>query len=215
MTDDDVLRLDARARQLIAWLRALDVDAEDAVDTVGDLLVLVERQRQQIEALTKNDLARMDSQCNPTSSSTAPTVSPFPGLLLALAEAIARNAHAGQTEESTGDDYILHVERVVGLVEGDEAKAVAWLHDVIEDSDMDTGTLLDVGIPSRIVRAVLELTRIERQPYEQYIADLKLSGDPLALAVKRADLIDHLRPNCPERLRPRYEAAMKELATGD
>jgi hypothetical protein len=51
-----------------------------------------------------------------------------------IAERIARVAHAGQKEESTGDDYIHHVERVAALVDGDDAKAVAWLHDVIEDN---------------------------------------------------------------------------------
>jgi (p)ppGpp synthase/HD superfamily hydrolase len=53
---------------------------------------------------------------------------------LQLAERIARKAHAGQMDTVTGADYITHVERVVALVEGDEAKAVAWLHDVVEDS---------------------------------------------------------------------------------
>lgn len=127
------------------------------------------------------------------------------------AERIARQAHAGQTEESTGDDYIRHIERVVAMVDGDDAKAVAWLHDVIEDSPLTYGDLLDAGISPRVVDAVEVLTRVSHQPYEHYIRDLALSGDDLALTVKLADLRDHLRPNCPERLRPRYEQALRTL----
>jgi len=129
-----------------------------------------------------------------------------------MAEEIARRAHLGQTEESTGDDYIRHIERVVDLVTGDDEKAVAWLHDVIEDSPITGADLLAAGISARIVFAVVRLTRDEATTsYFEYIRQIKDSGDHLAIAVKTADLIDHLRPNCPERLRPRYEMACETL----
>jgi (p)ppGpp synthase/HD superfamily hydrolase len=132
-----------------------------------------------------------------------------------LAEDIAREAHAGQTEERTGDSYIKHVERVVDLVEGDNAKAVAWLHDVIEDSPNTADDLIARGMPIRIVAAVALLTRHERtETYADYIQNIKDRKDPLAIAVKLADLKDHFRPNCPARLRPRYENAWKTL-TGE
>jgi len=41
--------------------------------------------------------------------------------MLQIAERQARQAHAGQLEELTGDDYIHHVERVVALVEGEDS----------------------------------------------------------------------------------------------
>jgi len=134
--------------------------------------------------------------------------------LLLIAEDIAREAHAGQTEESTGDSYIKHVERVVDLVEGAEAKMVAWLHDVIRDSAGTADDLLGKGLPIRIVRAVKLLTRSGSQSYDAYIGELRASDDPLAIAVKLADLKDHLRPNCPARLRPQYEDARRTL-TGE
>jgi hypothetical protein len=138
-----------------------------------------------------------------------------PSPFLLLAEDIAREAHAGQTEERTGDSYIKHVERVVDLVEGDNAKAVAWLHDVIEDSPNTADDLLARGLPMRIVAAVALLTRHERtETYADYIQNIKDRKDPLAIAVKLADLKDHFRPNCPARLHPRYENAWKTL-TGE
>lgn len=66
--------------------------------------------------------------------------------MLQTAERLARHAHAGQVEQLTGDDYIHHVERVVALVEGDEAKAVAWLHDVLEDTKVSADNLLAAGV---------------------------------------------------------------------
>jgi (p)ppGpp synthase/HD superfamily hydrolase len=130
---------------------------------------------------------------------------------LEIAEFIARRAHAGQTEESTGDDYIRHIERVVALVDGEQAKAAAWLHDVLEDSEMVSSDLRAHGISQRVVDAVLILTRLPWDTYEVYIQKIKFSRDRVALAVKIADLRDHFRPNCPERLRPRYFAAWAVL----
>jgi (p)ppGpp synthase/HD superfamily hydrolase len=133
-------------------------------------------------------------------------------LEVSIAEGIARKAHAGQKEESTGEDYIKHVERVVALVEGDDAKAAAWLHDVIEDSPVTEQDLRNAGISEETLEAVFWLSRDEKQTYAEYIQLIKQSGNDLAIAVKIADLRDHLRPNCPPRLRPRYEAALKKLA---
>lgn len=131
-----------------------------------------------------------------------------------IAEIIARAAHHGQVEKSTGDPYIRHVERVVDLVDGDEAKSVAWLHDVLEDCQgWTTQRLHEAGICStRVLAAVEWLTRNKGDTYERYIEKIRLSGNTLARAVKIADLRDHLRPNCPARLRPRYEKALAKLS---
>lgn len=127
------------------------------------------------------------------------------------AERIARQAHWGQKEQSTGDDFIHHIERVVTLVDSPDEKAVAWLHDLLEDTPWTEFELLAEGVSARIVSAVVWLTRTPPFDYATYIDRLRDSGDALAIAVKIADLRDHLRPNCPERLRPRYEIALPLL----
>ncbi len=160
---------------------------------------------------TDKDFTRVE----PLKAGAAPTGStasdnePLP--LLVLAEAIARLAHRGQKEESTGDDYIRHVERVVALVDGDDAKAVAWLHDVVEDSTVTIRDLCRAGIADDILDAVEALTRTDLN-YAEYIDSIRMLGPELARVVKIADLRDHLRPNCPERLRPRYERALAALS---
>jgi (p)ppGpp synthase/HD superfamily hydrolase len=132
---------------------------------------------------------------------------------LALAEEIARDAHTNQVD-ATGHDYILHVERVVARVSGDKAKAAAWLHDVVEDTDITLEYLASVGISAEVVAAVRKLTRPEGfTTYGMYISVLATSGDELAIEVKRADLADHLEtPGLPLSLKPRYERAVRELA---
>ena len=92
----------------------------------------------------------------------------------------------------------------------DAVKAVAWLHDVIEDTDWTRAMLVErAGISSKVADAVEILTRQKvLETYDQYIARVVLSKNPMALQVKRADLQDHLRPNCPKHLRDRYERAL-------
>jgi (p)ppGpp synthase/HD superfamily hydrolase len=130
-----------------------------------------------------------------------------------IEEQIARLAHRGQVDKA-GRPYIEHVERVVARVKGNpDAEAVAWLHDVLEDSPI-TGEVLGrfVDHPD-VLDAVDLLTRTPPYAYGPYIERIADSGDPLALAVKLADLRDHLEnPGCPESLRPRYEAAFLRLA---
>src|SRR6187402_2103897 len=81
------------------------------------------------------------------------------------AERQARQAHAGQVEALTGDDYIHHVERVVALVGDDEAKAVAWLHDVLEDTKVSADDLLAAGVSETVVEAVRALTKATVGPH--------------------------------------------------
>jgi (p)ppGpp synthase/HD superfamily hydrolase len=53
--------------------------------------------------------------------------------LCRLAETIAREAHAGQTDQA-GAPYIEHVARVAGSLDHFSDRAVGWLHDVVEDT---------------------------------------------------------------------------------
>ena len=52
-----------------------------------------------------------------------------------LAQSIAVAAHKGQVDKA-GMPYIEHPAHVASGVQGDAAKAVAWLHDVVEDTPL-------------------------------------------------------------------------------
>lgn len=102
-----------------------------------------------------------------------------------LALSIAQEAHKGQVDKA-GIDYINHPIYVASLVETDEEKAAALLHDVIEDSDMTLSDLLNHGIPSEVLQAVSILTKDKKLTYQEYLSRVKTNE--IARKVKLADL---------------------------
>ena len=106
-------------------------------------------------------------------------------MLEELAFEIAKTAHAGQTDKA-GLDYILHPLQVAAEVTTDEEKAVALLHDIIEDTDVTASELLAKGLPDNVVEAVEALTKKHNQNYAAYLAGVKKNR--LTNADKLADL---------------------------
>jgi len=102
-----------------------------------------------------------------------------------LALSIARKAHEGQLDKA-GVDYIEHPIYVASQVDTEEEKAVALLHDVIEDSPVSAEELLQAGLPETVVTAVQILTKKKEQDYQTYLETVK--KNPLARVVKLADL---------------------------
>ena len=102
-----------------------------------------------------------------------------------LALSIVRQAHEGQLDKA-GADYIEHPIYVASQVDTEEEKAVALLHDVIEDSPVSAEELLIAGLPVEVVIAVKLLTKKPMQDYQAYLETVKTN--PLARVVKLADL---------------------------
>lgn len=101
----------------------------------------------------------------------------------------AIKAHEGQTDKA-GQPYILHPLRLMSKMDTDVERAVALLHDVIEDSEYTAALLLQMGIPVDVVDAVQALTKKQGETYEDFIVRVK--QNPLAAKVKRADLEDNM-----------------------
>lgn len=130
---------------------------------------------------------------------------------------IASAAHAGQTDKA-GAPYINHPVAVASTVSTEKGKAVALLHDVLEDTSLTAEDLLEAGIPADVVSAVVVLTKDPDQDYFSYIE--QLASCPLARTVKIADLehnMDLLRlPEVTEEDKKReekYQKAYSILAT--
>ena len=129
---------------------------------------------------------------------------------------LARTAHEGQVDKS-GHPYIGHPLRVMGRVSGEHARMAAVLHDVVEDTSVTADDLLAAGCPPEVVRTVLALTHEEGEPQEQYLA--RVLADPVAVAVKRADIADNTSPHrlaaldqaTRDRLRAKYARALEIL----
>lgn len=108
--------------------------------------------------------------------------------LVKKAERIAREAHAGQADKS-GKPYIGHVERVAARVMSDEEKCVAWLHDVLEDTNVLPEAEMRREFGDAITDGVLSVTHRDGESYEEFVR--RAGANPLGRAVKIADLIDN------------------------
>ena len=104
---------------------------------------------------------------------------------------IAMEAHKGQTDKA-GQPYVEHCQRVAMLVSGDEAKTVAYLHDVVEKgSGWTLDRLKEEGFPPAVLSAVDALTQRPDEPDDDFVR--RAASNPLALPVKKADLEDNLQ----------------------
>lgn len=134
---------------------------------------------------------------------------------LEAAISFAALAHEGQPDK-LGQPYILHTLRVM-LAVSPPARIAAVLHDVLEDTSFTADALYREGYVGPDLAAVVALTRIGHEPYEQFIARCALN--PIAREVKIADIrdnlsparFDHLPPADQARRGPRYRAALDVL----
>lgn len=105
-----------------------------------------------------------------------------------LALQIAQKAHAGQVDKA-GKDYILHPMTVASYMDTDIEKAIAYLHDVLEDTDVTVDALREI-FPNEIVDTLITLTHRKDESYFEYIQ--RVSKSKLAKKVKVADLLHNL-----------------------
>jgi len=127
-----------------------------------------------------------------------------------LERTIAKLAHAGQ-KYGDGDYFTDHIENVVANLTPSTPKwalyiRVAYLHDVLEDTAVTTGILVDFGVSNEVIDAVVMLTREPGADYMDYIREVV--KHPTARLVKIADLKANLANNPRPSLIKRYEAAL-------
>lgn len=137
---------------------------------------------------------------------------------LVAAIELAVLSHGMQLDKG-GLPYILHPLHVMDCVDGIDAKIVAVLHDVVEDTEttLDDIRQHEVSFSLEIVDAIDAITKRKHEKKEDYYARVKASK--LATRVKLADM-DHntsekrlaaLPPNEQEYLRAKYAAAREFL----
>ena len=110
-------------------------------------------------------------------------------------EALVRMKFAGQTDDAGVPmaDHMMRVHARVAQYDV-ETQHIAWLHDIIEDTDVTGGDLYDMGYSETVVNAVLLLTKPDSLTYPEYIDRLCDSGDWRAITVKIADNADNTDP---------------------
>lgn len=128
-----------------------------------------------------------------------------------LAAQIATKAHKGQTRWDETIPYITHPQAVArALIEedkwGEEYIAAAWLHDVIEDTDVTEKDLVAQGIDPWTIAAVMVLTKTDDVSYLDYI--LAVSGNNIARIVKMADIRHNMSDLKNGSMKQKYELAL-------
>jgi (p)ppGpp synthase/HD superfamily hydrolase len=115
--------------------------------------------------------------------------------LLQKAIDLAVRAHRN-SEDPPGEPYIVHPMRVLlNVSQADDAhqderlRCVAILHDTLERTKTTAGDLKAAGMPKSVIHAVRLLTHEKKTRYVDYV--VKLKRDPIARAVKIADLLDN------------------------
>ncbi|MEH0544376.1 HD domain-containing protein [Streptomyces sp. B21-105] len=116
-------------------------------------------------------------------------------LTLPEVEALARDAHEGQTDKA-GRPYAEHLQAVAEGVRArggdDDQIAAAWLHDAVEDDALTEAWLAAAALSDRTKAVVLALTKRAGQTPETYAA--RVLATPGALLVKEADLAHNADP---------------------
>jgi (p)ppGpp synthase/HD superfamily hydrolase len=111
---------------------------------------------------------------------------------LSTAIRIAADAHATQVDKE-GRPYILHALSVMMNVPEGDAQIVAVLHDVVEDGHRTFADLEAAGFSPAVLASLRRVTHAKAdESYASYV--IRCKADPIALAVKLADLRDNTRP---------------------
>lgn len=129
--------------------------------------------------------------------------------LVLLARLLAEHFHEGQLRRD-GAPYFDHCEQVAARVRerGDHARIVAYLHDLVEDTDA-TVELVALIFGQDVADDVDALTRSHRLTYEEYVARVSEGSDAVVL-VKLAD-VQHNILGAPASLMDRYRRAHEVL----
>lgn len=133
-----------------------------------------------------------------------------------VAEAMARHYHTGQTDRAGVDYCDGHLAAVAGALPP-HLRALGWLHDIIEDTDVPAMILLEAGLSPDRLRVLALLTRLPGQDYDEYL-DAIIAAGPDAIEVKLADLRSNTDPvrvaaaDLDEAHLVRYYGALRRLS---
>lgn len=138
-----------------------------------------------------------------------------PGLMVGQAYRMARQYHEGQRYGT--QDYLVHLGTVAFNVKGIKLETVAWLHDIVEDTDCSLDDICSI-FGREIAEAVDAITQHDGEDYESYIR--RAGSNEIARKVKLADLVANLSASVREPNKhngrdrvARYAEAIKYLVS--
>lgn len=131
---------------------------------------------------------------------------------LTLAKQLCYALHHGQTRRG-GEEYYKHPFRVAGRFNNANQRMVAYLHDVLEDTNITFEELSEYGFSKEILDAVLCITKNKGESNETYYERVK--SNQLARRVKIYDMIDNLSVDPTDRQIIKYAKGFLILLEGE
>lgn len=123
------------------------------------------------------------------------------------AKNLAVLAHKGQFRRDGVTPFVKHPIAVADMMDTDEEKIVAYLHDVIEDTTVTCDEIKD-RFGMTVAQAVLLLTK-EHDDYYKYLGCI--SHSRLATKVKIADMFHNMSDNPSQKQKEKYLRALPIL----
>ncbi len=108
---------------------------------------------------------------------------------------LATQRHEGQVDKG-GKPYISHPLSVMAMLEDEQSKMAAVLHDIVEDTTVTFEELAELGCPKPVIDAVKLVTHSKDfdgsdEAYVRDIQQIATSSNQTAVDVKWADLTNN------------------------
>jgi len=113
--------------------------------------------------------------------------------------------HYNQYRRDGVTPYFDHLQTVADAVPR-EYKAVAYLHDLLEDTYCSIKEMQDAGISNKDILSVMAMTKLEEE-YEEYLR--RVNADPVAKAVKIQDILHNKGDKPTKKQEAKYLKALQ------
>ena len=100
------------------------------------------------------------------------------------------------------EPYSNHPIAVADMLNTDNEKILAYLHDIIEDTSITFDDLLFAGANNNCLEALMLLTHVINEDYKHYIQ--KICINKLATKVKIADMFHNMSTSTSEKQKDKY-----------
>jgi (p)ppGpp synthase/HD superfamily hydrolase len=128
---------------------------------------------------------------------------------VAVSKNLATEAHEGQFRkfgDDKGKPYIVHPRRIAARFTDPILTSIAWLHDVVEDTQTSLRELQALGLPIEVLYGVKGMTKVDGENYFDFI--MRAKENPYARPVKIADIEDNMVSLKEGSLKDKYRLAL-------
>lgn len=122
---------------------------------------------------------------------------------------ICKELHKGQVRRDGETPYSSHPIAVSEMMNTDEEKIVALLHDILEDTPLTASHLKHSGFSDKVIENIVCLTKLKYESYDEYITEI--SFYPIATKVKIADMFHNMSCSPTKKQKEKYLRSIKFL----